>query len=61
MAVILQDYNMLDSVRGLGRDITKTVSDARKRLDWLDGQKDGVEESCDLLSDNKYKFRPCSQ
>ena len=33
MAVIPLDYNMLDSVRGLGRDITKTVSDARKRLD----------------------------
>ena len=40
---------MPDSVRGLGRDITKTISEARKR------------ESCDLISDNKYNFRPCSQ
>ena len=52
---------MPDSVRGLARDITKTISEARKRLKCLKGQQDGVEESCDLISDNKYKFRPCSQ
>ena len=31
MAVIPLDYNMLDSVRGLGRDITKTVYQMRAK------------------------------
>ena len=57
LAVFPLDNNMLDSVRGLGLDVRwyqmRQMHAQGSWLECLNGQQDGMEESCDLISDNK--------